>query len=129
MGLVTGGEDALQSIIPFDNPKHPRLPSNRFPAAGRTGTIYKAAQVAWITGKYLYKFRKKWLVGGLALSVGGSTLFNRDGKIPTQSPAPKFNKTRNRFGGRTNYDSKYKRHRRRCDCTRCNSKPHPMRYR
>ncbi len=113
MGLVTGGEDALSSIIPFDNPKHPRLPSNRFPSGGRAGGLTKVAQVAWITGKYLYKYRKKWLAGGLALSVGASTLFQNNAIQKPSRSNNQFNKTYNRRGGRFN-----KRKVSNCSCKR-----------
>ncbi len=87
---------ALESIIPFDAPKHPRLPYNQFPKGGRTGALTKALQVAWISGKYLYKYRKKWLAVGLALSVSASTLFQNP-NAPKNVPN-KFNQTRNRRG-------------------------------
>ncbi len=113
MPLAISDVDVIESLIPFDNPKHPRLPANRFPSSGRAGTIVQGARVAWITGKYLYKFRKKWLAMGLALSVGGSTLFQRDAKIPPGSIPNKFNKTYNRYRRGSN---KYQRKHSYCRC-------------
>ncbi len=113
MTLMISTSDPLLDVIPFDVPKHPRLPANRFPKSGKAGTIVQGARVAWITGKYLYKFRKKWLAMGLALSVGGSTLF-QDGKVPKSTPTGKFNKTYSRYNGRSNFNKFNRSHRCRC---------------
>ncbi len=112
MTLVSGSQDALMDIIPFDVPKHPRLPANRFPKGGRAGTLTQVARTAWITGKYLYKYRKKWLAGGLALSVSASTLFqNAQKDIPVRNPNT-FPQARYRLGGST-FRSKFKH---KCFC-------------
>ncbi len=110
MTIVTSSSDALIDIIPFDNPKHPRLPSNRFPSGGRAGALTQAARVAWITGKYLYKYRKKWIAGGLALSMTGAALFNRDA-VPKGKPTGYPNTFR-----QTHYRQRRGAKRRRCKC-------------
>ncbi len=130
MTLMTSTSDALIDIIPFDNPKHPRLPSNTFPKGGRAGALTQAARLAWITGKYVYKHHKRWLAGGLALSVSSSVLFNRNGQnVPTRKSNP-FGKTYNRFG-RSTYRryNKYNTNKHRCKCAKRRFRPSRNRYR
>ncbi len=96
MPLMVNEGNAIESIIPFDNPKHPKLPSNRFPSSGKAGVVMQAARVAWITGKYLYKFRKKWLAAGMALST--TSLFQgkpseNGGTVQQVTSSGKFSKT------------------------------------
>ncbi len=76
MPLMVNEGNAIEAIIPFDSPKHPRLPANRFPGGGRAGALTQAARVAWISGKYLYKYHKKWLASGFGLALSTS-LFAR----------------------------------------------------
>ncbi len=90
---------AIESIIPFDSPKHPRLPYNCFPKGGRAGAVETAARVAWITGKYLYKYHRKVLAG--ALFIGGATSLFQGTRDTSRAPNNKFNKTRGRFRRRT----------------------------
>ncbi len=109
MTIVMGAQDALESIIPFDTPKHPRLPANRFPKGGKAGTIVQAGRVAWITGKYLYKYRKKWLAMGLALSVSTS-LYKQDASVPSGNVPNKFHKTYPGRGRGFSQRSKFNKH-------------------
>ncbi len=108
--------NALESIIPFDNPKHPRLPANRFPKVGKAGIVVTAGRVAWITGKYLYKYHRKALFASVGLSAG---LFvsrpNENGaKVPLRKIPNKFNQTYSGRRGRFKRRSKF--HKRYCHC-------------
>ncbi len=110
MTLAVSTSDPLLDVIPFDAPKHPRLPFNRFPKGGRAGALTQAARVAWITGKYLYKYRKKWLAGGLALSMSSAALFNRDGQVPIRYAPRKPYQARSGFQRSTYRGRKFRKH-------------------
>ncbi len=108
---------ALESIIPFDAPKHPRLPYNRFPKSGKAGLVTTAGRVVWISGKYLYKYHKKGLAA--ALFAGGAT------SILTSQPKSKrgqntFNQTYNRFRGSSSRSRQFGK----SNCKRCCSTRH-----
>ncbi len=116
MPIVMRDLDALESIIPFDNPKHPRLPGNKFPKGGKAGLVVQAGRVAWITGKYLYKYHKKAMLASIGLSTG---LFLSQSNIEraTQSPSKfQVSQTRSRRGRR--FKRRYKQQRAHC-CKCC----------
>ncbi len=118
MAIMVNEGNALEAIIPFDSPKHPRLPANRFPKAGKAGLVVQAGRVIWITGKYLYKYRKKWLAFGGTLASGGLYLTrpNGNGAVPKRKPTrDKFNKAYPRYRGGSQRSYRFDKH----VCKRC----------
>ncbi len=106
MTLAQPAQDVLESLIPFDNPKHPRLPGNRFPKSGKAGLVVTAGRIVYITGKYLYKYHRKALFASVGLSAGlftGDTILKR-APVRKRSPSDSsFNQAYSRYGRRTRY--------------------------
>ncbi len=122
MTIMVNEGSILESVIPFDSPKHPRLPYNRFPKAGKAGLVTTVGRVAWISGKYLYKYHKKGLAA--ALFVGGATSLFTGTRNGSRAPNNKFYKTHRRYS-RSAYGRRSKRKR----CCKCRPKRRPNYFR
>ncbi len=107
MPIVRNEQSVLESIIPLDHPKHPRLPYNRFPKSGKAGLVVTAGRVVYITGKYLYKYHRKALFASVGLSAGlftGDTILKR-APIRKRSPSnTTFSQAHLGYRGRTRYE-------------------------